>query len=250
MGRIWCGQEDIIFEMISKAKFETIIVGGGPSGLGAANRLYETGKDFLLISDRIGGRMYHSDDFTMNFGATYINDDYKNISKFVGKGLKLKIHEIWSTNGHTLVPFVHWTNIPHFFAFCRMLRVLRKLRKELNLFRKEAEFISQEQLIQKYPLMNQLANQTVPEFVNKYKLNYIHNNYFRYVFLATCFAHPEESNALFYLGTLFPLIIKTYVADYSGSIEKLTGSCKNNIVIDRAISIESKLDGIYWSLNK
>lgn len=39
---------------------DTIIIGAGYSGIGAATKLYENGKDFLVVEarDRIGGRVW------------------------------------------------------------------------------------------------------------------------------------------------------------------------------------------------
>ena len=119
--------------MSGQKKTDTLIIGGGISGLAAARRLFEAQRPFILVTDRKGGRMYHSKDYSMNFGATYINNDYKNVSKYVRKGQKLNLHEVFATNGKKLVPFFHPANLKYFFPFLRLLFILRKLRIELNL---------------------------------------------------------------------------------------------------------------------
>ncbi len=54
---------------------ETVIIGGGISGLACARTLHAAGRPFVLVTDRLGGRMHHSEDGTMNFGAVYITAD-------------------------------------------------------------------------------------------------------------------------------------------------------------------------------
>ena len=176
----------------------------------------------------------------MNFGATYINTDYKNVSKFMGRGQKLKIHEIYATNGERLVPFLHPMNLIHLLPFLRLIRLLKKLQKELNQFRKEAEYVPQSILLPKYSLMSYLANISATKFIKEYSLETLNNNYFRYVFWATCFAKVEESNALFYAGVLFPLIVNTYIANYSETYEKMTQGFDDKIVIDKIVELTAQ----------
>lgn len=96
----------------------------------------------------------------------------------------------------------------------------------------------QAEILHNYPLIKELARLDVPTFVRKYNIQYLHENFFRFVFLATCFAQPHQSNALFYLGTLFPLIIPTYVIDFTGAIETLTAKTKNRIRLEKIVRIE------------
>ena len=65
-----------------KKSYETIIVGGGISGLACARLLSENGKDFLLISKDIGGRILTSPDGNANLGAFFVCKDYHHFLKF------------------------------------------------------------------------------------------------------------------------------------------------------------------------
>ena len=59
--------------------YETRIIGGGISGLSCARKLQDEGRDFLLISKELGGRMMTSRSLNMDYGAAYMTEDYKNL---------------------------------------------------------------------------------------------------------------------------------------------------------------------------
>lgn len=201
--------------------------------MSAARRLHEAGRKFLLVTDRLGGRMYHSDDGTMNFGAIYISEDYKHVSRFVGRGQKLRVSEIYAKNSAKLLPLVHWSNLRYAFPLLRLVRLLRRFRKDLNQFRKEAEFVPQHEILPKYPFLQQLVHMSALQFIEKFKLGYFIEQFSRYSFATTWFAQIEETNAFFYLVALLPLIIKIYVADFSSTYEKLTNGFQSAIVYDK-----------------
>lgn len=228
---------------MAEMKHTVSIIGGGPSGLAAARKLKERDIDFTLLTDRLGGRMYHSEDCRRNLGATYLNEDYKNILKYARRGRRLKLREVWSSDGKRLIPFFSPLNLKHLPSLIRTIAVLRKLRRELNSFRVECETVPQHECLESYPLIKKLASTTVREFVDEIGVQYLHNKFFRYVFLATCFAEPDDSNALFYLGTLFPLIIPTYMVDYTGTLEAMTRGIEDSIKIDLAVEIKREESG-------
>ena len=68
-----------------KNSYETVIVGGGISGLACARRLIEKGRDFLLISEDIGGRILTSKDGDANLGAFFVYSDFYHFLKYVKK---------------------------------------------------------------------------------------------------------------------------------------------------------------------
>ena len=120
--------------------------------------------------------------------------------------------------------------------------MLQRLRKELRAFRKESEHIPQHLLIENYPYMRSLARTNALDFVNAHNLQGLNEHYFRYAFGATCFADVKEASALFYLGVLFPLIVKTHMADLSGTYEKLTSGISNRIHYGKVVAVTRRGD--------
>lgn len=61
----------------------TIIVGGGSAGMSCALRLKETGQEFLLLTDVLGGRICYSEQEEVNFGAYFVMANYTFAKKLV-----------------------------------------------------------------------------------------------------------------------------------------------------------------------
>ena len=62
---------------------ETIIVGGGSAGMSCALRLKEAGREFLLLTDVLGGRICYSETEHVNFGAYFVMANYNFAKKLV-----------------------------------------------------------------------------------------------------------------------------------------------------------------------
>ena len=58
---------------------DTIIIGGGVSGMACGRTLHAHGKDFILLTKEMGGRMLTSQSHQINYGASYVTSDYENV---------------------------------------------------------------------------------------------------------------------------------------------------------------------------
>jgi hypothetical protein len=112
----------------------------------------------------------------------------------------------------------------------------------LQLFRKAAVATPQNELIDNYQFIKELSSTKANNFVEQQGLTKLNQDYFRYCFWATTFAQVAEANALFYLESLLPLVIKTYVADFSHTYEKITAGFEQNIDIDKVINLRKISD--------
>ena len=55
-----------------KKKYNTIIIGGGISGLACGRILADKKEDFLLLTKELGGRMRTSKSHLVDYGASYM----------------------------------------------------------------------------------------------------------------------------------------------------------------------------------
>jgi hypothetical protein len=216
---------------------QTLIIGGGISGLACARALCDAGRPFLLITDRLGGRMYHSADASMNFGATYINADYRHVGRYVGRGLPFRLA---SACGHPDAgprPLLHWRNLARAGPLARLALRLCALRAALADFRKAAQDTPQHALAPHFPLLDRLRRQPAAEVVAELRLGALHDDYFALAFRATCFRDPLAASALFYLGALLPVVVPTWVADFTHAYSRLTRGYEGRILLDRVCAL-------------
>jgi glycine/D-amino acid oxidase-like deaminating enzyme len=228
-------------------RIETLIVGGGISGLACARTLHNAGRTFLLITDRLGGRLYHSADGSMNFGATYLNADYRHVSRYVGRGLPFRFTAACGHPGRGPTPLLHWRNLGRLRPVTRLVLRLHLLRRDLRAFRKASEDTSQSLLARHFPLIDRYRRQSAAELIAQLDMGSAHEDYFRLAFTATCFTDLAASNALFYLGTLFPIIVPTWVADFRQTYARLTNGFADKLLFDRVLALDRRGDGL-WAI--
>jgi glycine/D-amino acid oxidase-like deaminating enzyme len=224
----------------------TVIVGGGISGLACARRLHEAGHPFLLVTDRLGGRTFHRPDGSINFGATYLNEDYRHVSRFVGRGIPFRLREAYCENDGRLTTLFHWHNLRYARSGARLVLRLRQLRAALLAFRRDSEQVAQRDLLPHHPLIARYARQPAPELVGELGLRSLHERYFKLAFQATCFVDPDRVGALFYLGTLFPVIVRTWVADFTGTYARLVAGFEDRVILGVVTALSRNGEG--WSL--
>lgn len=68
---------------------KTIIVGGGMAGMSCAFRLLAAKEDFLLVTDRLGGRVMYSKDEGINYGAYFVMGNYTHAKELVTKTARI-----------------------------------------------------------------------------------------------------------------------------------------------------------------
>jgi hypothetical protein len=104
-------------------------------------------------------------------------------------------------------------------------------------FRRDAEHTAQRDLLPSYPLLQRYIRQPAGALIEELGLAELHERYLKPTFVTTCFADPLQSNALFYLGVLFPLIVPTWVGDFTHTYDLLTAGYRERVAIDRVIGL-------------
>jgi len=132
---------------MEQKKFETIIVGAGISGLACARFLQEADRDFLIISENIGGRILTSLDEKVNYGAYFVCSDYRHVLQFAKIKSRIKLRDFCFHEKEKTYVLLEPTLIKYLGQFIKILRLLYKFRKTFRNFRKNSETISQKNAI-------------------------------------------------------------------------------------------------------
>ncbi|PNX53119.1 MAG: hypothetical protein BV458_06145 [Thermoplasmata archaeon M9B2D] len=220
---------------MTKDRYETIIIGAGISGLACAYSLQKQGKDFLVISKDIGGRIRTSEDGTVNYGAFFVCSDYENILPFVTIRKRIRLREFcFHEDNHSytlyeprLVAFMH--------QFMKIKRHLYRFRTALQTFRKTAKTTSQKNAIEADPFLHTLYMKNAADFVKEQSLERGTDTYLSKALYSTTFSAVHEMNAFSFLQYLLPLITPIYTF----SFEKATmiRSFQQDIVLDAVSDI-------------
>ena len=222
--------------------YETIIIGAGISGLACAKTLQQNNKDFLIISENIGGRILTSTDNKVNYGAFFVCSDYHHVLKYVTIQSRIKLREFCFHDGNTDYVFFEPRLIKYFLQFAKGIRLLYKFRKHLRTFRKATETLSQKKAIEQDPFLFKLYMKNADDIVKKQKIQNITERYLSKALHSTTFSNINEMNAFSFLEFLLPLI--TPIFTFSFKMEEMTKTYKEKILYKHVDDVTYK-DGQY-----
>lgn len=224
-------------------EWESIIIGGGIAGLACARRLFQYGRDFLLITDRLGGRMHAAAGSTRNFGAAYITADYKHVRRFVRPGPRMRLRDVFFPVGAGFVRLGHASNIRHMPALARLYSHLIAFRHRFNRLRKSAPHVCQAELLNRDSAMKRAAEEPAGDFIRRHRLADLDAIFANPVVNSTVFVGSDQVNTFYYLACLMPALVPTYLADLSGTTAALTDGFHSKIVSEKVIALEAILEG-------
>ncbi|MBW3004037.1 FAD-dependent oxidoreductase [Candidatus Woesearchaeota archaeon] len=231
--------------MKKRMHYDTVIVGGGISGMACARRLQDAGKDFLLITKVLGGRILSPGLFGTSSGADYVTEDYKNVLKYVDKGQGFcGLKDYYFFDGKKFVNVYNLGNIKYIPKIIRFFSLVKKVRKHFVRYREQAPYKTVKECFESDPVLLKYWRMSAKEFIKRHKFQVLDKIYGNPVTQTTMFAGSDKVNALYYLGVFFPAVIKTWNADFRNTVKKLTKGYWDRILIGNVSKVWKK-DKIY-----
>lgn len=214
---------------------ETIIIGAGIAGLGCARQLSQNQRNFLVISEDIGGRIMTSADGRANYGAYFVLKNYHHILPLVKKGKKL--HPFFVEFHDKKKHYYHLAKISrHPVQVMRLLFLLHKFKKRYEHFKKMCETKSQKSLIEKDAQFKKLYSQPATDFIKEKKIAAIANKFLSEgVYLCT-FLPLSQVSAFDFMRLCLCLITPAY--EFTFLQDKTTEHFKDKIVLDSVTKIK------------
>ncbi|MFH2009473.1 MAG: NAD(P)-binding protein [bacterium] len=222
-------------------RVDTLIVGGGISGLACGRALAQAGHDFLLVTDRAGGRMYTSDT-GLPFGAAYITSDYRHVLPLADHGKRISKKDVYTWDGSRFITMLSPRNVWRLGKLATLYRLLTSFRRRLNELRRRAPFECQAALMEADPLLRRYVEQPATDFVREHHLEEVTEVYSAPLFHSTLFVPWQEANAFYYLANLFPILVSTYPLDLRRAAERLTDGWNDRVLLQKITAVE-ELDG-------
>jgi len=222
--------------------YETAIIGAGISGLACAKKLQDNNKDFIVISENIGGRILTSKDGKNNYGAFFVCSDYHNMLKYVTVKSRIKLSDFCFHDKKMSYVLYEISLLPYLSQFFRVKNYLYKFRKSLRRLRESAQYISQKKAIENDSFLYNLYMQNALDFVENNNLEKGTKKYLSQALYSTTFSNINQMNAFSYLQFLIPLITPIYTFKFER--DKMIDSFKDKIKIDTVKNLEFK-NGLY-----
>ena len=209
--------------------FETIILGGGISGLSCAQELKKTNKHFILISKNIGGRMKHDSTRNINFGAVYIYNLYNRVLPLVKKKRRLPVYTYTFFDGKSFTNYLHWRHLKYLPQVVKFSFILRKFTQHMRKAMPKFDSYSLDELLHSDSYLKKLWDMEAIDFIREQGIEDFDKSYGDPIVGATFFCRTRDLNAFTYLGTFFPLVLKAYEIDFRETIQKLTAGIDSHI---------------------
>lgn len=222
----------------------TIVIGGGIAGLACARRLHQAGADFRLITDRLGGRMYALAPM-QNLGATYITSDYRHTSRFIDRGRRVGFRNTFFLDRGCYRTILDSYNLHRARALARLYRQLIQFRVHLNRLRARSPWQCQAKLLRSDPLLQKSVEQPASEFVKQNGLEELDVVFTNLLVRSTVFVETHEVNTFYYLAVLMPILLPTYLADFSQTLPRLTQGFGDRLYQAKVERVEDLPDGTF-----
>ena len=188
---------------------ETIIVGAGVAGLGCAHQLAKHKRDFLVITENIGGRIATSDDGRINYGAYFVLSNYKHILSFVKKGEKLHPFSVEFHDKRN--QYYHLAKMCRYpIQTLRLLFMLWRFKSAYEQFKKQCERSSQKFVIESDPKLKKLYIQSASEFIKEKKITGIANKFLSEGIYMCTFLPLSKVSAFDFMRLCLGLILPAY----------------------------------------
>jgi hypothetical protein len=228
---------------MSETSVHTLIVGQGISGLACARRLYERQIPFLLITDRLGGRMHASPDFNVNYGASYITSDYRHTGRFIGRREVIRMRDAWFWDRGRWITIFDRSNVVRLRKIAALYGHLRRFRRHLNRLRTNAGERCQRALLNDDPFLLRTVRQDARDFIKANGFEDINEVFIDPILHSTLFLSHQSVNTFYYLAVLMPILLPTYVADFSETVPRFIEGWKDRIIIDKVVSVQRRGNG-------
>ena len=221
---------------MKKQTIETIIIGGGVAGLGCAHQLEKNKRDFLVITENVGGRIATSENGLVNYGAYFVLNNYKNILPFIKKGEKLhpffvEFHDKRHRYYHLLKMYKHPIQT------LRLLSMLCAFKSRYEQFKIQCEQRSQKFVIESDPKLKKLYLQSASEFIQEKKIAEIASKFLSEGIYMCTFLPLSKVSAFDFMRLCLGLILPAY--EFIFSPDKATENIKGKIKRDSVSSIEN-----------
>lgn len=219
-------------------RVETVVLGGGVAGLSCARKLAAEGREVMLLTDRLGGRM-HVSRAGMNLGAAYVTPDYRHVGAFVDQAERIYLHDcrFWDRDRFITVYDPH-NLVCRAKSLARLYAWVIHFRHRLNRMRDRCVHMCQREAMLADPLLRELVEMNAVDFVRREGLEELTEVFCGPLFASTLFVDWYDANAFYYLANLFVIVLPTFTADFANTAQRMVRGIEDRVVMERVVAVD------------
>lgn len=220
-------------------QIDTIIIGAGMAGLGCGHQfLKKNKKDFLIISEDIGGRVCPSADGRVNYGAYFVLENYHHIVPYVTKRERFHPFLVDMHGGRKAYHLIRIFEHP--LQVVRLMFILFHFKKLYTSFKKRCETQSQRQAFESDPELMRLYLLRASDYARQEGIQNIAQKFISEgVYLCT-FLPLAKVSAFDFLRFSLALIMRAH--EFFFEKDLAIEGMQKNILEDSVGSIKKKKD--------
>ncbi|MCD8212527.1 MAG: NAD(P)-binding protein [Campylobacter sp.] len=220
--------------------YETVIVGGGLAGIFCARKLKEAGREFMLISDNIGGRVKYVESVEMNFGGVFYFENYHHVRQLLIPGPKLiqsPKQIMLHTSKDEYFPLVSFRMLKNVCQLYKFKKFMKKFINHYEIYKKNCETMQVKDALKTDPFMNDLFYKSAPEIINELGINDVCKDLVSKFAFGCTGSKVNLLTALDYLNCVQGLVMPIYQFKFdANAVQKDIG----NVTISSVISVEKQ----------
>ena len=228
-----------------KREVETVIIGGGISGMSCARQLCDNGRDFLLLTKDLGGRLLSSKGSTVDYGAAYVTADYWNVLRYVDKKERMRNTDFHFANKDGIHTIASWRVLCNLRKVCVFLYHVLRLRRHFLRYRRSAAARTQKELFEADPVLMEYWRTPAKKFIKSHKLEELNDIFGNPLTATTAFTETSNLNTAYFLGMFFTALLPTWIVDFRHTVPRLTKGYRNKIVLCDVLHIRKQRNGTF-----
>lgn len=225
--------------------YETIVVGGGISGMSCALKLHQKGRDVAIITDDLGGRVCYDAELQNNFGAVFYMENYKNAKRILEPAgpLTADLYQLMLHTSETKVfrglSLTMMKSMPQLVKFQRFMH--GEFIPEYDRYKDDCEVMPVSAAFEKHPAIERYYHMKASEVIRELGIDDIADNFVSKFAYACTGSKIDQLNGLDFLNVTQGAVIPIYgfTFDPDAFAERIGGK----VVIDTVESIEKEADG-------
>lgn len=221
--------------LLVSGSHDTIIIGGGISGLACARHLCDRGRQFLLITENIGGRIRPSAAGRVNLGAYYVRSDYRHVNRFVERGRPINRLGVARHDHNGSYDYWNHRLLLHLPQAGRFLNVLHEFRRRYEIFKDHCLTTSQAEALRADPLLWRLYREPAGRFIRRHRVEAIATHYLAPAVHGTAFTSVNRLTAFSLLLLALPALDPIY--EFTFRFDRLLAGFEDSVRFDTVTAV-------------